>query len=166
MGGEDEAAHGSAGRTRFELEADESQEGLGVAGRRGKSDGARVAAVGGELQGDLEARAREGAGFQAREEALEGGVGEKEKRLEGGEGRRGGHALGEGGRRQVRLERTRVDGARGDVEVAADLTQTAGDFAFGQLREIADRGEAPALEGRGDLHLRREALERERREKA
>src|SRR5215470_14687854 len=98
MGGEDEAAHGSAGRTRFELEADEGQKGLGVAGRRGKSDGARVAAVGVELQGNLEARAREGAGFQARKEALERGVGEKEKRLEGGERPLEVHALGEGRR--------------------------------------------------------------------
>src|SRR5262249_38091994 len=85
MGSENEAAHGCTGRAGFKLEAYEGQERLGVAGGSGQGDGARVAAVGIELYRDFEAGAGKSAEFQAREQTLEGSVGEKEKRLEGGE---------------------------------------------------------------------------------
>ena len=57
-----------------------------------------------------------------------------------------------------------IDAARGRVELAADLAEAAGDFALGQLGEVADRVEAPALERRGDLERGGELLERQRRE--
>ena len=70
------------------------------------------------------------------------------------------------GRRQAGLERARIDAARGGVELAAELAQAARDFAFRQVREVADRADAPALERLGDLDLGSEARERERREEA
>ena len=55
-----------------------------------------------------------------RDEALERGVRDEEEGLERGERPLEVHALGEGRRRKVRLERARVDAARGRVELAAD----------------------------------------------
>ena len=143
----------------------EGQKRLDVAGRRGQRDRAGVAAVGIEREHGLEARAREGLRLEAADETLERGVREKEKRLERGERPLELHALGEGGRRDARLERPRIDAARGGVQGAADLAETARDFALGKLREVADRVQSPAVERRGRLEGGSESRERQRREK-
>ena len=164
--GEGEARDGCAGRAGLELETDEGQERLDVARGGGQRDRADVVAVGVELDRDFQARAREGLRLEAADEALERGVRDEEEGLERGEGPLEVHALGEGRRREVGLERARVDAARGRVEVAAGFAEAAGDFALGQLREVADRVEPPAVERRGDLERGGELLERQRREKA
>ena len=51
------------------------------------------------------------------------------------------------------------------MQLAPQRSQPARDFALGQLRELADRSDSPHLEGLGELHLRRELRERQRREK-
>src|SRR5438132_910077 len=83
------------------------------------------AAVGVELQGDLEPRAGEGLRFQARGEALQGRVAQKEEGLERDERPLEVHAFGEGRRGKARLERARVQAARGRMQLAAELAQAA-----------------------------------------
>jgi hypothetical protein len=58
----------------------------------------------------------------------------------------------------------RIDSAGGRVQRAAGLSQAARHSRPGQPCEIADRADAPALQGGGEIHLRRQAGERQRRQ--
>src|SRR6266852_3927627 len=86
-----------------------------------------------------------------REPAIERRAADEEKGLEREEWPFEVHPFREAGRRQARLERARIDAACRRMQLAPCLPQTACDFSFGQLRQFADRGEAPALEHLSDL---------------
>jgi len=165
MRGESEAGDRRAGRTRLELQAHEGQERLRLARGRGKHDRARVAPVGVELQGELQAPAGEPLRLEAPGQPLESRVSDEEKGLERDERPLEIHPFTQRKRRQARLERARVDSARGGVKPAPELPQAALDLSGRQFRELSDRADAPPLEGCRDLDLRREACERQRREK-
>ena len=125
-----------------------------VARRRRQVDAARVVAVGIERQRELEPLAGEALDLHPLRQAVERGVGDEEERLERDERPLQLHPFAKLRRQRARHERTRIDAARGPVQLASDLAEAAGDFAFGKLGEIADRCRGPSAAASPPLRAR------------
>ncbi len=97
MSGQGEATQGRAGRAALQIEANERQEGLGLAGGRGELNDAAMAPFGLEVQQQLEAIAGQPADRQSPTETVEGRASHEQEGFEGHQRPLELHALGEGG---------------------------------------------------------------------
>src|SRR5688500_18237177 len=123
MRDEREAGHRRAGRIFLEVEAEQRQHRLDVARRRGEADAARVEAVRLQGQRELETLAGEALHFHPLAETVQRGIGDEEKRLERDERPLQLHSFAEVRRQWPRNERSRIDAARGVMQLASELPE-------------------------------------------
>src|SRR5262249_12539835 len=134
--------------------------------RRGERDGAVVAAAIVEVERESETRDADPLEPDARDDALDEPAEDEEERLHRVERALEVEACLDRAGEWRRGERTVVLTARGPDERGAGGTEARRDLGNRQPGDIAERPHAPSFERRGDRRVRREARERQGREKA
>ena len=112
----------------------------------------------------LEPSAAEAASLQPLRQAVERGAAQEQERFERHQGPFALEAFFEDRRRVARHQGFGVETARDGVQFLALRSQPAGDLRRRQPGELADRAQAPAVEGFRDLDRRRQPAEGQGRE--